>query len=240
MEKYITYNDTKIYYNDIGYGKVTLFLHGWGANSKFFDCILNKIDGRKILIDFPPFGKSGKLTIPWTIQDYIKIVKEILDKESIIRYNIVAHSFGGRVAIGLASRYKLIDKLVLIASAGVKKVGFINRIKILNYKIHKFYIKIGFLEDDTSVYGSSDYKMLDEVMKKTFVSIVNFNQRDYLYRIRANTLIIAGRADKDTPPPIQRVLYKNIYDSQIVWHDGGHFEFLYNSELQNKVLNFLK
>lgn len=239
MEKHIIYNDTKVYYEDVGDGEVTLLLHGWGANVRFFDCILNKIEGRKILIDFPPFGNSGELNNAWDLEDYIQLVKEILNKECIIRYSIVAHSFGGRVAIGLSSRYKQVDKLVLIASAGIKKVGILNKIKILNYKIHKFYIKIGFLEDDTNAYGSSDYKALNSIMKKTFVNIVNFNQRDYIYRIRANTLIIAGKNDKDTPPVIQKILYKNIFNSQILWHKGGHFEFLYNCDLQNKVLDFL-
>lgn len=240
MEKCIIYNETKVFYDDLGSGEVTILLHGWGANSRFFDCIVNRIQGRKIVVDFPPFGRSRELNEAWSVEDYTSIIKEILNKENILRYNIVAHSFGGRVAIELASKYKKVDKLVLIAGAGVKKVGFINRLKILNYKLHKFYIKIGFLEDDTSAFGSSDYKILNPIMKKTFVNIVNYNQKDLLYRIRANTLIVSGRKDKDTPPATQLVLYKNIQSSQIIWHKGGHFEFLYDVELQNQIVDFLK
>ena len=119
---YIVYKKSKVYYNKQGSGNNTIvFLHGWGGSTKSFDFICKdlKDEYKCLFIDFPAFGKSEEPKQPYQIFDYEKIVIKILNKERIIRPVLVGHSFGGRIAILLASD-GYASKMVLVDSAGLK------------------------------------------------------------------------------------------------------------------------
>ncbi len=98
---FVVYKNSKVYYKrERKEGFPILFLHGWGGSSKSFEYFAR--GKNSLIIDFPPFGKSEEPKSAYTLVDYANIVIEILKQEKIDEVDIVAHSFGGRVAIYLA------------------------------------------------------------------------------------------------------------------------------------------
>ena len=71
--------------------------------------------------DLKGFGNNKNMPYPYSLDDYIDSVKEYMQENGIVNPFIVAHSFGGRIAIkGLATKKISCCKLVLTGSAGLK------------------------------------------------------------------------------------------------------------------------
>lgn len=220
---FITYKGTKVYCKVVGDGDVPiLFLHGWGGSTKSFEFLIPhlEVNYKAIFVDFPPFGNSAEPDIPFDIYDYLNMVISILDKLDIINPICVGHSFGGRVGILLAS-IGLIDKLVLIDSAGMKvRHGPIYYLKVFK---HKTLRRIGI----KSRGGSKDYLALSKDMRKTFVNIVNENLEDYAKCIKCPTLIFWGEKDRETPLYMAKKLNKLIDCCKLeVAKGAGHFAYI--------------
>lgn len=239
---YIVYREKKVFYTrKKAKGIPTLFLHGWGCDGKSLKALAK--DKNAILIDFPPFGKSQSPNHVYTLFDYVNIVLKILEKENVEKVDVIAHSFGGRVALELANM-GVVNKLVLMGSAGLKPRFSIKKyIAKIKYKRAKYLVKKGILpESHLDKYGSSDYKTLSPDMKKTFVNIVNFYQNDILKYINCDTLLLWGKEDKETPISYAKTFAKNIKNSAVIYFENsGHFAYLQkNYEHCLIINNFLK
>lgn len=146
---------------------------------------------------------------------------------------LVGHSFGGRVAIKFASKYSyLLEKVVLVDSAGLKprrKISYY--FKILRHKLLNF-LKI------PHIAGSTDYRKLDEISKKTFKNIINEDLTPLIGKITLPFLLIWGDKDTETPIYMARKLYKNLLDSTLIVFKGkGHYAYI---ERQNEFYMLLK
>ena len=175
-----------------------------------------------VFIDFPPFGRSGEPTKSWGIEDYTKAVLQVLEAENIKKIKIIAHSFGGRVAILLSSVYNIADEMILIGGAGLKmKKSLGVRLKIAVYKICK---RFGFRPKNA---GSHEYRQLSPVMKETFVRVVNSNLEQQAKQISCPVTLIYGENDKATPPELALRLH-NLLQNSVLYlvKDAGHFVWL--------------
>ena len=224
---------------------VNLLLHGWGGNLNSFRFLENYLVSKNysvLTLDFPGFGGSDMPREDFTLDDYYKIVDELLKIENIKKVNIVAHSFGGRIALLFANRNQdMISKLVLVDSAGLKpKFSLSKTLKIWRYKFLKKLKAKGIIKRDLSNFGSDDYKAMPKNLKQVFNNVVNTDLTFTLKTISSPTLIVWGKDDKSTPFYMAKKMHKNIKDSAIITLDGGHFAYLQNS---NKFLlvveNFL-
>lgn len=172
------------------------------------------------MLDFYGFGQS-EIKSPLTLRDYANGVEEIIKHYDMKEVVLVGHSFGGRVAILLASYLQNIKGLVLVDSAGLKPAfSFKKWIRKLDYKIRRFF------KMDVSKCGSEDYKKLDSVMKATFKNVVNLYLDNLLPKIQCDSLIIWGRKDKDTPLYMAKRLKKGIKNSGLIILEGGHYSYL--------------
>lgn len=221
---YYFFGGCKIHYRIHGKqsGAVNVFLHGWGQNGDCFDGIAKKIGGSWLTVDFPPFGKSEEPQ-NWNLFSYANMVISLLEHLGIEKCNLIGHSFGGRVAILIASLSPgMTNKLMLIDSAGIKpkrKISYY--FNVFSYKLLKFF---GYFPQNS---GSRDYCNLSENMKATFVSIVNTHLEEYCAQIDAPTAIIYGAKDEETPVYMAKKLHKFIKNSELYIVDGaGHFVFL--------------
>lgn len=146
----------------------------------------------------------------------------------------MAHSFGGRVALRLALKDKRLDKLVLTGSAGLKpkrSVGYY--FKVYLYKLLKKVFSENFLKG----FGSSEYRSLDGVMKKSYLKIVNTHQDQEVSKITNKTCLIYGSKDKSTPLYIAKKFNKLIKNSTLIVISGaGHFAFIDQPYLFNVYL----
>ena len=83
-----------------------VFLHGWGGDVRSFAGAAEyfALRGRTCLrFAFPPFGDSDMPPNSWDLHDYTRLTLAVMDKTGIDKAIIVAHSFGARVAIDIAS-----------------------------------------------------------------------------------------------------------------------------------------
>ena len=163
------------------------------------------------------------------------------DNVTLPKVILAGHSHGGRVLIKLLGGRKLpfeVSKLILIDSAGLvpeKTPEQLRRIK--RYKMGKKLlglppVKLLFpnaLEKFQSKSGSADYRAASPIMRQSMVKVVNEDVREYLSKIKAETLLVWG--DKDTATPLADGKYM---ESQIpgsglaVLPGAGHFSFLDN------------
>lgn len=232
------------YYRDEGDGKTVLLLHGWGGNNESFAPVFDSLKKhfRVVAPDFWGFGKSSPPDCPdgADIFWYAERTKEFLDALGIDRADVVAHSFGGRVSLVLADRYPdLFCKAVFCDIAGMKpKSGVKKKIKILNYKIKKRLVKLKIIDAKSlEKYGSDDYRRLDGAMQKTFVKVVNNHLESQAKNTKAETLLVWGREDRDTPLYMAKKLNRLIKNSGLVVIEGaGHFSYLDDFYLFDKVV----
>ena len=112
-------NIKDVYVNFIQYGnksgKNIVLLHGWGQNIEMMDPIGNKLkkNNRVIIVDLPGFGLSEEPKSVWTLSDYVSCIKTLLDSLNVKNPILIGHSFGGKISILYASKYK-VDKLILL------------------------------------------------------------------------------------------------------------------------------
>ncbi len=149
-------------------------------------------------------------------------------------YDLLAHSFGGRIALRLANIDDRLDKLILTGCAGLKprrKISYY--IKVYSYKILKKILPQKLLKN----FGSSEYKSLDEIMRQSYKKIVNTYQDGELDTIKNKTLIVFGKNDKSTPLFMAKKLNQKIKNSNlIIIEDAGHFAFTEKPLLFNVYL----
>lgn len=222
---------------------VVLLLHGWGCDGTIFSFIMDGLSAQASVLapDFPGHGKSGDPPEAWGVPEYAEQIRLLLEALSIRRVEIVAHSFGGRVAVYLASHYpELVEKLVVTGGAGIRKPvsesqkkrqrrfkrlnGICNRLKRLaplKSLMERLQEKL------RRKYGSPDYYKLNEVMRATFVRVVNQDLFPMLKDIQASTLLIWGSEDTETPVWMGKQMEEEISDAALILFEGRtHFAFL--------------
>lgn len=231
-----------------GNGKFIFFLHGWGGDKNSFAILKNhiaQINRNMVFVSFPGFGNSEEPEFAFSLDDYVSRLVDLIVKMAKGKsVDIVCHSFGGRVAILLASKYPfLVNKIMMVDGAGLKpKRGLKYYFKVLKYKILKKKVADG--KVDKSVlkkYGSSDYKKLSPVMKQTFINVVNRDLKNEAKQINMQILLFWGEKDTETPLFMAKKYNKFLKNSTlIVSKNSGHFSYLDDFDLFYKCfLDFI-
>ena len=246
--------DFTIYYEKHGTGKDNiLILPGWGNTRNTFTYLIDilKKNYTVYILDYPGFGKSSFPNRDLDIKDYSYLIKEFIKKKRISNPTILAHSFGGRIVIDMFQDKNIkIKNLILIDIAGIKPKKSI--LGIIKEKIYKLLKKIVFifpkrikktiLERLIKIFGSSDYSVLPNNLRNTFIKIINYDQKDLIKNINIDTLIIWGENDKAVPLKDGYFINKEIKDSGlVVIPKSGHFPYLDRAYYVNRViLEYLK
>lgn len=242
MEMYLS--GVNIHYELMGTGdKRVVLLHGWGCSTELMNPVAERLskDMTVLLIDFPAHGKSSEPPEPWGVPEFAACLKELLEKLDFLPCSVIAHSFGGRVTIELASAdSKMFERIILTGAAGIRKqadgsssrrTDTYKKLKALVAIARKCHI-FGNLPDRwqealVQKYGSKDYAALSPEMRKTFVKVVNYDQSDKLSSIRNSTLLIWGDKDPETPLWMGQQMEREIPDSALIVLEGGtHFAYL--------------
>ena len=235
----------RMYYEISGKeGGALLLLHGWGGRLDSFLPVARDFQGthRVYAVDFPGHGRSDEPDEPWSVTEYMEYIRAFLIEQGIEKTDIVAHSFGARVAILLSATYpELVGKLVLTGAAGIppKKTGK----KTLKSRVYRCLRSISrsslarrlLGEEKTALwqealvqkFGSRDYRALTPSMRQTFNRVISQDLTDCLGRIKAPTLLIWGEDDTETPLWMGKLMEEKIPDAGLVsWPGCGHFAYL--------------
>lgn len=208
-----------------------LFLHGWGGDKRSFLFLKNCFKDRDLwFLSFAGHGKSDVPKKPMSVADFANEVKNFVAEHKIEKPDLVAHSFGGRVALVLCAQNKdLFGRVVLTGCAGLRPkrgVGFYFR--VFKFKIKKWLVRFGLMSRKRlNGCGSTDYNALCGAMRETFKKVVNENLKKYAKRVGNETILIWGKNDDATPLEMGAKLHRYIKNSALVVFDGcSHFCFL--------------
>ena len=240
------YGKTRIYYETHGEGANNLLLlHGWGGRCDSWLPVTRDFSDvhRVLVLDFPGHGRSSEPERPWDVTDYMEAVRALLDDQHIQKTDVMAHSFGGRVALLLAVTCpERVGKMVLTGCAGLKprNDGRLSA-RTRRYKRLKALLSSGVVsralgearvaqlqEALIQRYGSADYRALTPSMRQTFNRVLAQDLEPVLPRIQAPTLLIWGENDTATPLWMGQTMEKQIPDAGLVVLKGGdHFAYLH-------------
>lgn len=162
---------------------------------------------------------------PYSLDDYINEVKQFMKEKGLKKPMVVAHSFGGRIALKMmANTPEIFDKVVLTGCAGLKPKKTIKKVaKKILFNTLKPFVK----RERLKRFYSKDYVNLSPIMKESFKKIIAENLDYTLEKIQNKTLIIFGEQDKETPIYMAKKLNRNIKNSKlIILKDAGHFCFI--------------
>ncbi len=249
------YDLNNIHFIRKGQGKKVLLLHGWQSNIKNFEPVIENLSKNfdVLALDFPGFGNSPNPPESWDIYDYSDLTYQFIIEQNFFPCSILGHSFGGRVAIIIGSKYeKEVDKLILVDSAGLKpRRNPHYYYKVYSYKILKAIIKLychllkknfdnilSNVKLKLKIKGSSDYENAG-VLRPIFVRVVNQDLSKEIKKIKKSTLLIWGDKDKTTPLYIGKKMNKMIKDSGLVLlENAGHYSYLDQFNKFITVLNY--
>lgn len=252
---YFKYNNISMYYEKYGkkHKKSILILPGWGDNRKTYDKIISYLEDQYTIyiFDYPGFGNSKFENGDLTIYDYSNFFISFMKKYKIKEPVVIAHSFGGRIAITMSGYYNVkFEKMILMSSAGIRPIK--TKKQIFKEKIYKFLKKISFilpkhlkkiyLNKLINIFGSNDYKQLPQGLYNTFKNIINEDLTPYLNKINSDVLLIWGENDTQTPISDAHKMNNLIKNSAlIVIKNTSHFFYLEKPLYIKKIfISYLK
>ncbi len=237
-------------YQRIGKGPIIVFVHGWGDNHKTFLQLAQQLSRTHelVLLDLPGFD-GQRLPKTWDLADYSEFIASCLKKiDAKTITALIGHSNGGAICIsGLASGTLKANKLVLLASSGVRDV---NSSKKSTYKV---LAKVGKVLSRPlpqrrrqklrqALYDriGSDYLLIPE-LAETFKQITSHDVRSESKKVEVPTLLLYGSDDTATPPEFGEILQQQIPNSELEIVDGAD-HFLHHSHasyIARRVAAFL-
>ena len=221
-------------YSKTGSGPAIVLLHGWGDSMATFDLIVKILQKNYtvITLDLPGFGKSESPKEIFTLKKYAQFVHNFVTKigeTSIFAY--IGHSNGGAILIrGLSSGILRSDKLILLASSGVRS-DYTARKRFLKAVAKTAKIPASLLPKSTqaklkkSAYSKIGSDLFTaEHMQDTFRQVVSEDVVHDSAMINTPTLLIYGSHDKSTPAKYGSKFNQQIEQSELVVLDGAdHF-----------------
>ena len=234
------YKDVSINYDYYkNKSKVNLvFLHGWGQNIDMMMPIAKPFIKRDnvLIIDLPGFGLSDEPNYEWDIYEYADMVNALIKKLDMDNPILIGHSFGGKISLVYAMKYKT-RKLVLLASPFRKKIKKLS----LKVRLFKFLKKVpilkGLAKYAKKYVGSTDYRNASERMRNILVKHVNLDLSNDLYKVKCPTLLIWGTNDSEVDYEDALILEKSISNCGLVTYEGcTHYAYL---ERVNQTINVL-
>ena len=238
------YNGTGVFYELSGSGGECplMLLHGWGGSHGSMSMLIRDYSGTRPVLapDFPGNGDSDETPGPWDVTDYTNMLVALMDHAGILRADVIAHSFGGRVALLLAAEHpERVNRLLLTGCAGLPNRPD-NKLSART-KLYKtlrraadnpvtralFANKVAsWREALVQKFGSPDYRALSPLMRQTFNKVINQDLTWTLEKISAPTLLVWGEDDTATPIWMGELMEKTIKDCALVrFENAGHFAY---------------
>lgn len=214
--------------------KNIIYLHGWGQNIEMMMPIAKPFSDKYniLIIDLPGFGLSEEPKEAWTLYDYADMVNSFVKDLNMNNPILIGHSFGGKISICYALKYKT-KKLVLLASPFEKKITK----PTFKMKVFKFLKKTPFANFAKRHMGSTDYRNASNMMRNILVKHVNLDLKEELKKIKCPTLLIWGTKDEAVDYEDALRLEKLIPDAGLVTYEGcTHYAYL---ERLNQTISVL-
>lgn len=240
---------SQTFYQDIGKSEhVLVMLHGWGGNWQSFAPLIPELSRnfRLIIPDLPVFAASQITNHKvWTSQDYVQWLNEFLETFKLGQFNLLGHSFGGKIAALFAASYpEKINKLILLAASGLPKP--LSQKQLTQQKLlaliptclkaalpDRWRLK---LLNHFSL--ATDHFNSSPAQKQILQRSVQENITESLQKITAKTLLVWGEQDQETPLEQGQQFAALIKHAQLSVVTGAdHFVFLSHQQRVVREIN---
>lgn len=216
-----------------------IYLHGWEQNIEMMMPIAKPFIKKYnvLIIDFPGFGASEEPKEVWSVFDYTEMVHELATNLNMKNPIVIGHSFGGKIALIYAIKYK--PKKVVVLASPYKQTITKPTLKMKLLKQAKKVPGLNKLENFVKKHtGSTDYRNASEMMRKILVSHVNTDITEDLKKIKCPVLGIWGTNDNAVNINDGRELESIIPNYGLVEYPGcTHYAYLENLGQTISVLN---
>ncbi len=223
--------DISLYYQEKGKGIPFVLLHGNGEEGNYFKSQIDYFSDnyKMIAVDTRGHGKSPRGNAPFTMNQFVEDLIDLLKKRELSEVILLGFSDGANIAMKFAIKYpEKIKALILnggnLNTKGVKKTTqvFIE----LGYKITKMFSK-------KSEDAKRNMELLGLMVNEPNIKI------EEIHSIKIPTLVIAGEKDiiKESHT---REIADNIPNAELTIIKGNHF--IANKEpkaFNNEVEKFL-
>ncbi|QUI23641.1 alpha/beta hydrolase [Vallitalea pronyensis] len=253
-------NGIHMYYEIHGSGEPLVLIEGLGYATWMWYKQIERLSQHYKVIVFDNRG-VGKTDMPdeeYTIELFAADMAELLDALGIKKAHILGVSMGGYVAQEFALSYpEYVDKLILCSTT----FGGPNCIPIPeatlsmmfkgggDYKSEddiKKVISIALDEKNLSKHEDVLVKIMEEKMahpqpkfayNRQLMASAGFNTEERLCKVKAETLILAGRGDRVVPWENSQLIQNKIPHSRCeVLEGAGHVFFMEQPALTNKLI----
>jgi pimeloyl-ACP methyl ester carboxylesterase len=195
-----------------------LALHGWRRSHRDFEAVVGASPGEPpldaVALDLPGFGASPPPSEAWGSADYARAVAPVAEELASALGGplvVLGHSFGGRVALELASgRPELVRALVLTGVPRLVEVGEGRGRAPASFRLGRALHRRGLLSDARMErlrhrHGSADYRAASGVMRQVLVRTVNERYEEELAQVRCPVELVWGDDDRDAPLAVARL-----------------------------------
>lgn len=184
-------------------------LHGWQRTAADLAGVLAGFDA--LAIDLPGFGSSPPPPEPWGASDYAAALAPVfatLDRPPVV----LAHSFGGRVAVHLAGRVPIASlalvgvPLIRPPGGGRSPIGY----RVIRRLHERNLISDARMEAARQKYGSADYRSAQGVMRGVLVRVVSESYEAELDDLSIPVRMLWGGDDTAAPVEQAQAAYQRL------------------------------
>jgi len=102
----IVISEGLVHYEVIGRGRPLVFIHGWLGSWRYWVPTMEELSvgHRAYAFDLWGFGDSDKVGRSYSLDAYVELLGQFLDKLGVMRSTLVGHALGGVVALLFAAQ----------------------------------------------------------------------------------------------------------------------------------------
>ena len=263
FEDYIRTDTCELYVRRSGSGPTVLFFNGSGASIASTQFLLDQLAESLdlIVLDQRGLGKSSIPPTPWTMADYARDAKHVLEHFGIDQCGVMGMSFGGMVALEFAVTFpETISRLCLWCTSAGGSAGSSYPLHTLGEKDPEERKRISRMLTDERF---TDEWLEEHPIEKSLVTFIEeadlkpvsterqvgldaqlsaragHDVADRLGLITTPTFIGCGRFDALAPLENSQALHKRIENSTLKVYEGGHMFVVQDKEALPDAISFL-
>ena len=235
-----------VHYESYGRGRPVLLLHGWLGSWMLWRNTIETLGQhyRTYALDFFGFGESGDKADSFSVDNFVLLVSQFMDRLGIVEAPIVGHSMGGTVALSTAVIFpERVSKVVVIGSPIqgsslnllLKMSGNPNFANLIWRFPGLLKLFLSYYATFMANDGQQMSRMIQSDISKVtvhsfFESIRTLRQKDItldIHSLKMPIMGMYGRKDIIVHPNQARVLQQHVSHSVVDWYeDAGHFIML--------------
>ncbi len=215
----------RIYYRKTGSGPPVVLLHGGASDSRDWLGTMAALADCFTLYapDLIGFGQSERKQEGYYLSDFIDFIEEFIEILGLDSPDIVGHSFGGRVAAGVAVKNRVkLRRLVMVDASGLGKISGFGSVLFTGFWVSRKLLRKPQPFPRFLAKEGEDYNYIGD---------------DALRVIKAATFLIWKRFDPYMSVSLARRAQKLIPGSRLEMMPGyGHAPHKQNSKSFNRLL----